>query len=203
MANRCYLYSTNFLPGRDVTGGDRRVVGIAEWSWDIPLVFKLLLSGDPRKCRSLIWDVPEEVAVVGNYDVGVANLLAFLERISHPAAPALKEEAEEFLAAEKNKNPYFLLEGSEIFDIGDASPAESPAQQNDLLLAEIKDLGPAMEKAIAELDARVHEETHPPGFFARFFGARTPMRKDDSSDLIYNLGLGGWTNVLFYDPNRS
>jgi hypothetical protein len=196
MANRSYLYSTNLVPGLDVNEGARRIVGIAEWNWDIPIVFKLLLSGDPKKCSSLIWGVSDEIALVGDYGVGVANMLRFLERVSHPTIATLKGEAEKFLAGENNKNRYFQLECCEIFEMG----SESLAEQNDRLLAEIKDLGPLMEKAIAELDARMYEETHPPGFFARLFGARTPVRKHDANDLVYALGLGGWTNTLFFDP---
>ena len=78
--------------------------------------------------------------------------------------------------------------------------AESFIEENQKLLAELADLEPQIVKAIAEIEARLWEETHPPGFFARLFGARTPNRKDDSNDLVYRLGLGGWTNVLFYEP---
>ena len=35
---------------------DERAVGIAEFGYDIPIVFKLLLSGNPRLCVSMIFE---------------------------------------------------------------------------------------------------------------------------------------------------
>ena len=194
MANRAYLYSTNFVPGTETE--ERRIVGLSEWRYDIPIVFKLLLSGNPKRCSSLIWEEPDAIAVIGNYDEGVARLLEFLECVPHPAVAALAEEAREFLEADQNRNDYFLLEPNEIFDLGN----DAPEEQADSLLAEFADLGPQMEKAIAELEARMHEEDHPPGFFARLFGARTPVRRDNSNDMVYAFGLGGWSRSLFYQP---
>jgi hypothetical protein len=195
MANRSYLYSTNHIPGSAAID-DRRAVGIAEWSYDIPIVFKLLLSGDTRTCASLIFEGNDEIALVGPYEKGVANMLRFLDRVPHPAVTELKAEAQEFLAAEENKNPYFVLEGGEVFGM----VSESLPEENRKLLAELTDLEPQMQKAIANIEARIREETHPPGLFARLFGGRTPVRREDSSDLVLGLGLGGWNNVLFFGP---
>ena len=66
MANRSYLYSADTLPTSDVNQKPR-VVGISEWNYDIPVAFRLLLSGYPRKCRSVIWDFPDEIAIAGDY----------------------------------------------------------------------------------------------------------------------------------------
>jgi hypothetical protein len=195
MSNRCYLYSTNFVPGLEVTEY-RRAIGIASWSYDIPIVYKLLLSSNPRICRSLIFEGADEFALIGDYAKGVECMLRFLVRVSHPAVAEAMEQALEFLEAEENKNAYFVLEPGEIFDV----LPESLPDEYRKLLAEIQNLQPQMDKAIAELEARMWEEDHPPGFFARLLGARTPVRKNDSTDLVYGLGLGGWSNVLFYEP---
>ncbi len=174
-------------------------MGIAEFGYDIPIVFKLLISGNPRPCRSLIFEEADEIAVIGDYDLGVARLMQFLGRVPHPAMAHLKEEAREFLETKENKNPYFVLEAGEVFYM----VAESLAHENQKLLAELVDLEPKMAKAIAEIKERVWEETHPPGFLARLFGARIPTRREDSNDLVYQLGLGGWTNVLFFEPKPT
>ena len=50
MANRSYLYSCNVIPGPDAVEQGRKLVGISEYRFDIPIVFKLLLSGSPRTC---------------------------------------------------------------------------------------------------------------------------------------------------------
>jgi hypothetical protein len=173
----------------------RRAVGVADWSYDIPIVFKLLVSGNPRSCRSMIFEGDDEIALVGDYRQGLDRMLRFLDRVSHPAVEELKEDAREFLEADENRSTYFVLEGYEVFCMGG-----EPAAENQKLLADLANLEPQMRKAIEEIDARVWEETHPPGFLARLFGARQPVRKKDSNDLVYGLGLGNWTNILFYDP---
>jgi hypothetical protein len=194
MSNRVCLFSTNIVPGTDTA--DRKIVGIAEWGNDLPIGFKILASGNPRKCPSLIFDEPA-LAVVANYDDGVKRFLDFLGRIPHPSVPALAQEAREFLARPEHKNPYFVLEPEEYFWLGD----DEPDVQMERLLAELSNLDAAMENAIAALKARMHEETHPPGFWARLLGARTPIRRENSNDLVFALALGGWTNNLFYEPN--
>ena len=102
----------------------------------------------------MIFEADEEaqaVAVIGHYEVGVANLLRFLERVLHPAAADLAEKAQEFLGAASNRNRYFLLEPGEVFELGNNSPGE----QMDDLLAQLANLGPQMDKAIAELETRM------------------------------------------------
>ncbi len=190
MSNRAYLYSTNFVPGEGVE--DRRIIGISEWGYDIPIVFKILLSGNPRICQSLLWDEPDVSAIVGEYDTGVARLLEFLPRIPHPAARELAEEAISVLRADQNRNRYFLLEPYEVFCLDGKTAVE--------FMADLADISRQMDQAIAEVTARMREEDNPPGFFARLFGARTPIRRETSTDMVYALGFGGWTNTLFYAP---
>jgi hypothetical protein len=193
MSNRAYLFSTNFVPGTDAT--DRRIVGLAEWGNDIPIGFKLLVAGSPRKCPSLVFEEPT-CAILGDYDLGVARFFEFLAHVHHPAMSYRVDEAREFLENPTNKQAYILLEPEEVFWLG----VDPPAEQADRLLAELTDLRVQKQKAVAEIEARIHEETHPPGLFARLFGASTPIRHDDSNDMVVALGLGGWTNELFYDP---
>jgi hypothetical protein len=194
MSNRVCLFSTNFVPGADVE--ERRVVGISEWGNDLPIGFKILVSANPKKCPSLIFDGPDSSAVIADYEKGVARFLEFLARIPHPAVPALAEEASTFLWAANNKNRYFLLEPEEYFWLGN----EEPATQMEHLLGELANLDALMENAIAAAKARMHEEANPPGVFARLLGARTPVRRDTSNDMVFALGLGGWDGNLFYQP---
>jgi hypothetical protein len=165
MANRSYLYSANFEPSSEMNGIDRRMTGISEWKTVIPITFKILLSGNPRKCRSSIWEFPKEIAIVGDYDQGVDRLFRFLDRISLPEIAPLKEEARRFLADEANKNRYFILECGEIFEL----VGEDLVEQNDDLLAEIRDIDQVIASALVHL----------PQF--------------------YELGLGHWSNLLYFD----
>jgi hypothetical protein len=97
MANRSYLYATDQIPSPDTTPRDGEVIGIAEWSYDIPLAFKLLLTGEPRLANSWIWQTPQIIAIVGDYDSGVARLLAEVEKITDPRITELHKEARQFL----------------------------------------------------------------------------------------------------------
>jgi hypothetical protein len=199
MANRSYLYATNFLPSPgDDRGHQRRIVGISEWKTDIPIVFKMLLSGNPKKCRSLIWNVPEEIALVADYEHGTASLFRFLDRIPRPEIVPLREEASRFLTAENNKSPYFLLECAEIFEMED----EPLTLQNDRLLAEIQNVDAAAESILASLSL-THQGDRKRGFLTRIFGHKAPApEKKDRGQLVGALGLGNWSNFLYYDPTK-
>ena len=67
MANRSYLYATNIVPGSEEKD---EMLGISEHPWDTPITYNLLPSGDPRTCKSSIWNQPEEIALVGDYATG-------------------------------------------------------------------------------------------------------------------------------------
>jgi hypothetical protein len=55
MANRSYLYS---LGNRPASYADRpeTISGLSEWPYDIPFMYRLLMSGDPQLCASLVSD---------------------------------------------------------------------------------------------------------------------------------------------------
>ncbi|MEB1530348.1 DUF7822 domain-containing protein [Xanthomonas sp. WHRI 7945] len=53
MANRSYLYS---LSNRPASYGDRpeTISSLSEWAYDVPFVYRLLMSADPQVCASLV-----------------------------------------------------------------------------------------------------------------------------------------------------
>ena len=55
MANRSYLYS---LSNRPTSYADRpeTISGLSEWPYDVPFIYRLLMSGDPQLCASLVSD---------------------------------------------------------------------------------------------------------------------------------------------------
>ena len=79
MANRSYLYTSEHLPGSPESEKDRDLHSIAEWNYDIPLVFKLLLTGNPIAVESSIWEVSEKIAVAGEFESGLKALALNLE----------------------------------------------------------------------------------------------------------------------------
>ncbi|MEY8252582.1 MAG: hypothetical protein RPR91_09360, partial [Colwellia sp.] len=139
MANRSYLYSCNVIPGENE---EKKLVGISEWNYDIPIVYKLLLSGNPQMCQSSIWDVEENIAIAGCYNTGVSNLSRFLDLIEREDAKELVKEASDFLSSGINKGNYFILECGEIFDMN----GEDLAGQNQELFEELLNLDSSISR---------------------------------------------------------
>ncbi|MBD9402360.1 hypothetical protein [Comamonas sp. CMM02] len=197
MANRCYLYSTNVIPGASDELDDRKMIGIAEWDYEIPIVSKLLLSGNPKTCRSSLWENPEEIALIGDYASGVKNLENFLSQIELEAAQNLIAETIEFLNRPENQNQYFVFECGEIFDMGDTPLFE----QNLALLEELKNMQPEVERALQSLVPPPIEVHKSAGFFAKLFGrnSKFSVPVHDLMKSIDDLGLGNWSNILYFD----
>lgn len=197
MANRSYLYATNIVPGTNPEGLSLRVSGISEWAYDIPLVYKLLLSGNPQTCSSVIWDIEGDCALIGEYEQGVEKLKQFLQQINHPVAAPLIKEALAFLENKNNKNSYFLLECTEIFYMDEAPPAE----QNQALLEEILHIDALTAQTVEELRSNAPAPAKVPNFFSRLFGAKPQATEDEENFLnaLLELGLGDWNNTLYYD----
>lgn len=83
MANRSYLYS---LSNRPTSYEDRpeTISGLSEWAYDVPFMYRLLMSGDPQLCTSLISD-------------GLDGSKTPLHAISSPFSPGL-EQVKRFVA---------------------------------------------------------------------------------------------------------
>jgi hypothetical protein len=197
MANRSYLYSTNVIPGPNAKANNRKLVGIAEWNYDIPIVFKLLLSGKTKTCLSSIWDSPDEIALIGDYASGVNNLENFLSKVAQPSAQKLVAEATDFLNKPENQNQYFILECGEIFEMGEAPLFE----QNLALLEQVKNLQPEVDQALQSLIPPPPVPPKQVGFFSTLFGhSREPQNPtQDPMKPIHSLGLGNWSNTLYFD----
>jgi hypothetical protein len=185
VANRSYLYSSKTVPGDQAPQEKRRLQGIAEWNYDIPLAFKLLLSGNPRPCRSSIWETEELVAIAGDYRVGVERLTQFLQKIKIPVAQPMIQETFAFLNSDKNKNLFFVLECGEIFTMED----EPLLDQTNRLIRDIKNLEPILDPDLSgtsspranKVEKNLVEESI------------NPLKP------IYELGLGAWANILYFD----
>lgn len=181
MANRSYLYSCNIVPGADAGAVARKRIGLSEWNWETPLAFRLLLSGNPRVCRSTIWDLPDEIAIVGDYAQGVEKLRAFLARITLPEAQPLIAEAMAFLDDEANRQAWLVLESGELYDMEDSDMAAL----NSEMLASIQDVDSEAEAMLTALQA----------------GAQggPDSAHQSAEEALAELGLGNWSNVLYFD----
>ncbi|WP_432727161.1 hypothetical protein [Variovorax sp. W6] len=95
MANRSYLYS---LGNRPSSYADRpeTISGLSEWPYDVPFMFRVLMSGDPRLCASLVsdgFDTDEPGsktrlhAISSSFDPGFGRVKRFID-IVRPLAMA-------------------------------------------------------------------------------------------------------------------
>ena len=181
LANRSYLYSCNIVPGTDAGAVARKRIGISEWNWETPLAFRLLLSGNPRVCRSTIWDLPDEIAIVGDYAQGVEKLRTVLARITLPEAQPLIAQALSFLDDEANRQAWFVLESGELYDMED----DDMAALNREMLASIHDVDRDAEAMLTALQ---------PG------SQGGPNSAHPSAEAaLAELGLGNWSNMLYFD----
>lgn len=126
MANRSYLYSLSNQP-TSYTDRPDSISGLSEWPYNIPLSYRILLSGNPKLCASLISDGFESdppdnktqiYAVSGDFEVGFLRLKKFIEIVR-----LLATEKSELLASmlgetidflEKHQDRYLLLETIEL-----------------------------------------------------------------------------------------
>ena len=206
MANRSYLYASNHFPGTNAEKESQSIIGISEWEYDIPLIYKLLLAGNPRVCHSSIWDEEEPIALLGDYAAGVNRLKSFFTRIHAPLAQPLIKEAIEFLETPSNQKKYFLLECGEIFDMEDQALSE----QNLHLLQQINTIDGEVSKTLDRLQPPALEKTKPVGFLAKIFGSKStassPKNESSPTNQITALedwealGLNAWSNILYYKP---
>ncbi|MGL6073377.1 MAG: hypothetical protein ACRC8S_04340 [Fimbriiglobus sp.] len=210
MANRAYIYSISNQPS-SYADRPETISGLSEWAYMIPLSYRVLMSGNPRLCASLISDgfdgeLPEQktrlYAIVGDFDAGYARLkkLLSLVRIVGSASPALGEcidETLEFL--ESHQDRYVLLETIELDSMTADGEAELLASvQNEIRecikVAEAIDALPA--DATEAASTLIRASTEDP--LSAFYG----LRFDDNFDNVrdgneHPLGLE-WSDVLFF-----
>lgn len=197
MSNRAFIYSTDLAGGPlgNRSFGDvlRR---LGSHRGDYPIVYKLLLSGNPRICTSLAYE-PREPALLGDYEVGLARLRAFLARIDIAQAQPAIQAALAFLGAPENRRQFLVLETADIVGMGE----QSPKKQLRALINEINDLEPELERirdAFKAWTAPIPAAAPPqPGLLARLFGAKpVPAPQPQEPDVMEFLG---WMGLLSWD----
>lgn len=217
MANRAYLYG---LSNRPSSYSDRpeSIVGLSEWPYAVPFAYRVLMSGDPQLCASLLFDgfadEPAEsktklYAIASDFSVGfgrltrVASILRPLVGASHALVDAI-DESLAFLGARQHS--HLLLETVEldIMSCGTAADLRSCVEQE---IIECRRVGAAIDSLsgdAAEAGARLIsaslQSSMPP--FDVFHG----LRFDDDFDNVQGgnknpLGLE-WSEVLYYAPRN-
>ena len=97
MANRSYLYS---LGNRPTSYEDRpeTISGLSEWAYDVPFIYRLLMSADPQLCASLVSDGLDDDeaehkarlhAICSPFDAGFERVKRFADIVNILAATAV------------------------------------------------------------------------------------------------------------------
>jgi len=165
MANRSYLYS---LSNRPSSYADRpeTVSGLSEWPYDVPFMYRLLMSGDPQLCASLVADgfdsdEPESktalYAISSHFDTGFARVKRFTEIIRAATAdlPATAEPA----AAPAPQSASLINRLKHIFAPRQEAPSNADAQASSLSpRASADELLANLDETIEFLEA--HRDTY-------------------------------------------
>lgn len=110
MANRAYLYAQK----------GNEMIAISEYSYEIPIAYKILISQNTKRVRSKIFKSPFKIALRGDFQKGVEKLYAFLEELKKKdyfKENELEEKIKEtkIFLEKHNGCDYFYLEGAEIY----------------------------------------------------------------------------------------
>lgn len=179
MANRSYLYSIDAPPRSNPQS--REIMGLHEWGWSIPISHRLLASGSPRISHSIIWDKEDKIAITSDFELGYTAFLDFFEALDAPEIRGELEAARAFLEKTHNRKPFIQLECGEIFDMN-----KTPVvKQNELLLTELQSIKTYTTQTISALKEA------------------SSQSKAERQKVLSELGLGCWSNTLYYDLNSE
>jgi len=216
MANRSYLYG---LSNRPTSYQDRpeTITGLSEWPYAVPFSYRVLMSGDPQVCSSLISDGFEDEpperrtrlhAISGEFDAGYARLtklFAVARAVSAGSTGlcAQLDETERFLT--KHRDRFLLLETIELDTMTESSEdglRASVEREIDLCRragAAVDALPVEVVEAGALLTTVTGQESGTP--FDAFYGLVLDDDFDNTRDGRTNhpLGVSWWTDVLYFD----
>lgn len=216
MADRVYLYS---LSNRPTSYADRpeTLSGLSEWAYAIPFSYRVLMSGAPQLCASLVSDGFDGEpasrrtklhAISGDFEVGFARLKRFIS-VVHPLATASSPELiagldDTLKFLESHRDRYLLLEMIELASM-DCEGEAALRTCVETEIAECVKTGAAIDALpvnVAEAGMRLTEAARkkaaPP--FDALFGLRLDNDFDNIQDekTQYPLGLE-WSEVLYFE----
>jgi len=217
MANRSYLYSIDF----DRTKGERKdgekIFGLSEYSYSIPLSYKILVSQDSKVSNSINWDYEHPIAIQGSFEKGKLELLDFLERLQGENIFDRTElnnqinETKEFLNNHQLQN--IILECGEIYEMGDGELEDQNKElfEKDILNIEsqkkeyLNDFK-SMNTTIEKLKKEILDLSKPKGFLSKLFFSDNSTNVQELEKKIKNteqemwnmLGVNYWSDVLYF-----
>jgi hypothetical protein len=226
MANRSYLYS---LSNRPTSFADRpeTIRPLSEWPYSVPFSYRVLMSGDPELCASLISDGFEDEptgdktrlhAVSSSFEPGfgrLQKLCAVLRQLASEQTPELVarlDETERFL--EQHRDRYLLLETIELDTVAEeGGPDLRSAVKREIVKCRrageaVDALSSSVAEATVQLKSAARQRPGKPWWkwWARpapleaLYGLRLDDDFDNTRDrkTPYPIGLSGWTDVVYF-----
>ncbi len=184
MANRAYLYAQK----------GEELLGIAEYNYDIPIAFKILLSAKTKRVRSKILKYPFKIALRGDFEKGVERLYAFLDELKNKKYFEEEELENEINATKaflekKEGCKYFQLEATEIYEMDSIF-----WQWNNW---KMKKRISKINKEIAEFYVQLDELKREYDKLCNK-GADSEQLSKIKEDMIGKIGIREWSEYLFY-----
>ncbi|WP_347253545.1 hypothetical protein [Leminorella grimontii] len=190
MANRSYLYS---LSNRPTAYADRpeTISGLSEWAYCVPFSYRVLMSGNPTMCASLISD-------------GFARLKKFFTVLNAAVidAPYLTEEIKDGLAfLEAHRDGYLLLETIEL-DVMTESEESKLRACVEAEIEQCRHAGAAVDalpENVEEAAELLKQAARRPNGSAldAFFGLQL-NESYDHSRFDYPIGVSEWSEILYF-----
>lgn len=213
MANRSYLYSLSNQP-KSYSDRPDTISGLSEWPYSIPFTYRVLMSGNPKLCASLVSDGFDDespdnktqlYAISSDFALGFARLKKFIEvlLVIGKEIPDLHDsmldETLEFL--EEHKDSYLLLETIEL-DCMDESEEAVLRGYVEGEISACREAGAAIDALPEDLEvsadiiinaAKNKSEAAPNSFCGLEFN-------DKFDDIESELPLGlYWIDILYYE----
>src|SRR5690606_20886133 len=198
MANRSYLYAIDF----DRTKGERKegekIFGLSEYSYSIPLSYKILVSQESKLSNSINWDYEHPIAIQGDFEKGKQRLIDFLMILQSENLFDKTElekqinKTKEFLNNHQLQN--IILECGEIYDMGDG---ELEDQNKELFDEDIMNIESqideylndfrSMNKTIQTLKNEISGFSKPKGFLSKIFSSDNSEKIQELEKKIKNI----------------
>ena len=217
MANRSYLYSIDFDRAEGKRKDEEKIFGLSEYSYSIPLSFKILVSQSPKISHSIIWEYEHPIAIQGNFERGKKRLVDFLNNLSNEnifeKSELQKQIAETIDFLSKHKLENIFLECGEIYEMGNDELKEQNKTflEEDILKIEQKieeytnDFR-KMKSNISKMKSEITELSKPKNFLTKLFSPdnSTKIRelegkvKNEEQEMWNSLGINYWSDILYW-----
>lgn len=117
MANRTMIIAANRVP-IDLSDAGLKTIGLSEFAYDIPLIYRVLVSAKPRLCHSTIFESQDQLAIAGDAKAGLKKLVKIRKKLPKKAQNAqLIDDVIAFLSKAHHDYPYYVLEPAEVYSM--------------------------------------------------------------------------------------